>query len=163
MVAQSGKMDGFDCSSGASNYICFVATGESAMIWTVMLWLAMQGHKPVEMHNLCLYNNSGDWRPCGPIHATTKPTPPHCLYIDGREVLKCPPNTEHVFEVRTKRTKITSNNTFDPAFLVCNSDRLTVKFDKQGDRDHEFLFSCTHVTRELWMDGKRLGIIKGLD
>ncbi len=104
------------------------------MIWTIVLWLGMQAQAPTS--GLVRY-----------------PTDPVAM-VEGRE---------HVFEIRTKRHWTGRTKYCYPAHGI--------EKERCGYKPREELYcpngarcsSEERVTRELWIDNQRIGVIKGLE
>ncbi len=126
------------------------------MIFTILLWMGMTGWHQCygqyrwmpELHRCVQYavNIAAD-------HKTRLLLEPNVIrniwldsgerrYSDDRNSSDAP--ADHVFEIRTKRKELKR---------VC----LTVQ---NSDGTHITDIPCQQVTRELWMDGHKLGTLK---
>jgi hypothetical protein len=63
------------------------------------------------------------------------------------------PPAQHVFEIRTKTKRV----------MVLHAGEKCPKGSETRWLFTDVDAACVKVTRELWMGGKRLGIIKGLE
>jgi hypothetical protein len=115
------------------------------MILSLIAWLAMwgQGQTPN-----CELLKSG-----------------HVLCADFRLVKPSKP-AEHVIEIKTVPVK--SDQTYHPPKgfemkRMCDPGyEAMVPVANHLVKDHAYV-SCVKVTRELWIDGAKFGVIKGLD
>ncbi len=120
---------------------------------SIIVWLMMQGQSSA--YHMWIDNNG---------------TPPYTWTCSGAcnketlcRLLDCMPvSSEHVIEIRTRRHK--TGKTRACYFITTGKGSAcdvipTPKYcpkDAQCDDDYT-------MTRELWIDGKRIGIIRGLD
>lgn len=126
------------------------------MIWTITLWMAMQGQVDNSCAetppSLCFYKG------CGKMAVEIDGGCP--LYTDAPTQFKPLKSAEHVFEIRTKRDE---SAPIKNEYLIGCREGFTLIQSEHVSGDVWTTEGCVRITRELWIDGKRLGTIKGLD
>lgn len=122
------------------------------MIWTVVLWLGMQGQRANEPNAAILVEPNvicNEWLPDSHGSCDAAPTQ-----------FKPLKSAEHVFEIRTKRDE---SAPIKNEYLIGCREGFTLIQSEHVSGDVWTTEGCVRITRELWIDGKRLGTIKGLD
>jgi hypothetical protein len=139
------------------------------MIWTITLWLAMQGCFAIDDHMFCnsVEIHEAKLGRCkaptdGPETATLGVPPCWETPLEPSVGFLLSPRADHVFEIKTKREPTGQTIVCSYISLSGNPSCRTIPTPKYCP-DGNYCKEIVNVTRELWMDGKRLGTIEGLD